>query len=165
MCHNLSSSPLSLVTLPGALPLHPSSLGFASCSCMHTSRSVVLVVALTRTNTPHAVSLPRFSLEPLHLWAAHLYPHVQLLFYMRALRLKARTYFLVYTVLVTRSFPACLAYFLKPSCLQVSSMKCGGCSAAVKRMLMTRPEVAAAAVNLLTETAAVQVRWDGAAHG
>ncbi|GLC60839.1 hypothetical protein PLESTB_001681900 [Pleodorina starrii] len=42
--------------------------------------------------------------------------------------------------------------------LEVSDMKCGGCSAAVKRMLMTRPEVAAAAVNLLTGTAAVQVR-------
>lgn len=37
-------------------------------------------------------------------------------------------------------------------------MKCGACSAAVKRMLLTRPEVASAAVNLMTETAAVQVR-------
>jgi len=36
-------------------------------------------------------------------------------------------------------------------------MKCGGCSAAVKRMLLQQPGVAAAAVNLLTETAAVQV--------
>ncbi|GFR51779.1 hypothetical protein Agub_g14236, partial [Astrephomene gubernaculifera] len=42
--------------------------------------------------------------------------------------------------------------------LEVGGMKCGGCSAAVKRMLSGRPEVAAAAVNLLTETAAVQVR-------
>lgn len=37
-------------------------------------------------------------------------------------------------------------------------MKCGGCSAAVKRMLLTKPGVANAAVNLLTETAAVTVR-------
>jgi copper chaperone CopZ len=44
--------------------------------------------------------------------------------------------------------------------LDVGGMKCGGCSAAVKRMLLGHPGVAAAAVNLLTETAAVQV--DGA---
>jgi Cu2+-exporting ATPase len=42
--------------------------------------------------------------------------------------------------------------------LDVGGMKCGGCSAAVKRMLSQRPEVASAAVNLLTETAAVQLR-------
>eukprot|EP00198_Chlamydomonas_reinhardtii_P013256 XP_001702593.1 copper-translocating P-type ATPase [Chlamydomonas reinhardtii] len=39
---------------------------------------------------------------------------------------------------------------------EVGDMKCGACSAAVKRMLLTRPEVASAAVNLMTETAAVQ---------
>lgn len=39
--------------------------------------------------------------------------------------------------------------------LEVGGMKCGGCSAAVKRMLVQRPDVAEAAVNLLTETAAV----------
>jgi copper chaperone CopZ len=41
--------------------------------------------------------------------------------------------------------------------LNVSGMKCGGCSAAVKRILSQQPGVAAAAVNLLTETAAIQV--------
>jgi copper chaperone CopZ len=40
--------------------------------------------------------------------------------------------------------------------LDVQGMKCGGCSAAVKRMLQQQPGVQAAAVNLLTETAAVQ---------
>ena len=41
--------------------------------------------------------------------------------------------------------------------LDVSGMKCGGCSAAVKRILLQQPGVHAAAVNLLTETAVVQV--------
>lgn len=36
-------------------------------------------------------------------------------------------------------------------------MKCGGCSAAVKRLLLQQPGVQGAAVNLLTETAVVQV--------
>ena len=36
-------------------------------------------------------------------------------------------------------------------------MKCGGCSAAVKRILLQQPYVQAAAVNLLTETAVVTV--------
>jgi 1-phosphofructokinase family hexose kinase len=35
---------------------------------------------------------------------------------------------------------------------------CGGCSAAVKRMLAARPDVESAAVNLITETAAVRFR-------
>ena len=35
-------------------------------------------------------------------------------------------------------------------------MKCGGCSASVKRILMAKPEVHSAAVNLLTECAVVQ---------
>jgi len=42
--------------------------------------------------------------------------------------------------------------------LEVGGMKCGGCSAAVKRMLVARPDVESAAVNLLTETAAVRFR-------
>lgn len=42
--------------------------------------------------------------------------------------------------------------------LDVGGMKCGGCSAAVKRMLVARPDVESAAVNLLTETAAVRFR-------
>ena len=42
--------------------------------------------------------------------------------------------------------------------LDVGGMKCGACSAAVKRMLLTRPDVDTAAVNLLTETAAVRVK-------
>lgn len=42
--------------------------------------------------------------------------------------------------------------------LDVSNMKCGGCSAAVKRILMSKPGVIGAAVNLITETAAVQAR-------
>ena len=41
--------------------------------------------------------------------------------------------------------------------LDVQGMKCGGCSAAVKRILLAQPGVAGAAVNLLTETAVVQV--------
>ncbi|KAG1665414.1 hypothetical protein FOA52_005756 [Chlamydomonas sp. UWO 241] len=40
--------------------------------------------------------------------------------------------------------------------LDVSGMKCGACSAAVKRMLMARPDVGSAAVNLVTGTAAVR---------
>ena len=42
--------------------------------------------------------------------------------------------------------------------LDVGGMKCGGCSAAVKRMLAARPDVESAAVNLITETAAVRFR-------
>jgi copper chaperone CopZ len=48
--------------------------------------------------------------------------------------------------------------------LDVGGMKCGGCSAAVKRMLGQRSEVASAAVNLLTETAAVQLRLPAASQ-
>ncbi|KXZ53854.1 hypothetical protein GPECTOR_6g772 [Gonium pectorale] len=47
----------------------------------------------------------------------------------------------------------------------VGDMKCGACSAAVKRMLCTRPEVVSAAVNLVTETAAVQIRGSPAKLG
>lgn len=42
--------------------------------------------------------------------------------------------------------------------LTVENMKCGGCSAAVKRILMQQPGISNAAVNLLTETAVVQVK-------
>jgi Cu2+-exporting ATPase len=42
--------------------------------------------------------------------------------------------------------------------LDVGGMKCGGCSAAVKSMLLKHPGVQGAAVNLLTESAAVTVR-------
>lgn len=41
--------------------------------------------------------------------------------------------------------------------LDVRGMKCGGCSAAVKRILLQQPHVLSAAVNLLTETAVVTV--------
>ncbi|MEW5301160.1 MAG: hypothetical protein WDW36_004037 [Sanguina aurantia] len=44
-------------------------------------------------------------------------------------------------------------------------MKCGGCSAAVKRILQARADVDSAAVNLLTETAAVRVRGSAVALG
>ncbi len=44
-----------------------------------------------------------------------------------------------------------------PVILSVENMKCGGCSAAVKNILLQQPGVAGAAVNLLTETAVVQV--------
>ena len=44
-----------------------------------------------------------------------------------------------------------------PVVLTVRGMKCGGCSAAVKRMLLQQPGVSSAAVNLLTETAVIQV--------
>lgn len=46
--------------------------------------------------------------------------------------------------------------------LDVGGMKCGGCSAAVKSMLLKQPGVVGAAVNLLTETAAVTVRCGAA---
>lgn len=36
-------------------------------------------------------------------------------------------------------------------------MKCGGCSAAVKRILLGNPEIESAAVNLLTESAVFKV--------
>lgn len=42
--------------------------------------------------------------------------------------------------------------------LDVGGMKCGGCSAAVKRILGARPEVDNLAVNLLTESALVRVK-------
>lgn len=42
--------------------------------------------------------------------------------------------------------------------LDVDGMKCGGCSAAVKRLLVARSEVQSAAVNLLTGSAMVAVR-------
>ena len=41
--------------------------------------------------------------------------------------------------------------------LDVSGMKCGGCSAAVKRIIMENPEIKSAAVNLLTESAVFKV--------
>ncbi len=44
--------------------------------------------------------------------------------------------------------------------LDVGGMKCGACSAAVKRLLLTRPDVETAAVNLLTETAAIRVKCE-----
>ncbi|MEW5301159.1 MAG: hypothetical protein WDW36_004037 [Sanguina aurantia] len=49
--------------------------------------------------------------------------------------------------------------------LDVGGMKCGGCSAAVKRILQARADVDSAAVNLLTETAAVRVRGSAVALG
>ncbi len=42
--------------------------------------------------------------------------------------------------------------------LDIGGMKCGGCSAAVKRILGERPEVAGLSVNLLTESAAVRLQ-------
>ena len=42
--------------------------------------------------------------------------------------------------------------------LDVRGMKCGGCSAAVRRILLADPAVEAAAVNLLTESAVVRLR-------
>ena len=47
--------------------------------------------------------------------------------------------------------------------LDVGGMKCGGCSAAVKRILNARPEVVGLSVNLLTESAAVRLRRPEAA--
>ncbi len=41
--------------------------------------------------------------------------------------------------------------------LDVSGMKCGGCSAAVKRILMENADIKSAAVNLLTESAVFKV--------
>ena len=42
--------------------------------------------------------------------------------------------------------------------LDVSNMKCGGCTASVKRILLSRPGIEQAAVNLLTESAVVKLR-------
>lgn len=42
--------------------------------------------------------------------------------------------------------------------LDVSNMKCGGCSASVKRILLSKPGIEQAAVNLLTESAVVKLR-------
>ena len=42
--------------------------------------------------------------------------------------------------------------------LDVSGMKCGGCTASVKRILLSNEGVQHAAVNLLTETAVVKLR-------
>ena len=42
--------------------------------------------------------------------------------------------------------------------LDVRGMKCGGCSAAVRRILVADPAIEAAAVNLLTESAVVRMR-------
>lgn len=44
-----------------------------------------------------------------------------------------------------------------PMLLHVQGMKCGGCSGAVKRILLQQPGVVDATVNLLTETAVVQI--------
>eukprot|EP00873_Tetraselmis_striata_P022045 jgi/Tetstr1/442309/TSEL_030450.t1 len=44
--------------------------------------------------------------------------------------------------------------------LDVEGMKCGGCSAAVKRILAAQPGVRGASVNLLTKIAALQVDAD-----
>lgn len=49
-----------------------------------------------------------------------------------------------------------------PVLLNVANMKCGGCSAAVKRILLQQPGVVGAAVNLLTETAVVQLEASAA---
>ncbi len=51
-----------------------------------------------------------------------------------------------------------------PVVLTVKGMKCGGCSAAVKRMLLQQPGISSAAVNLLTETAVIQVVSDSPAE-
>ncbi|KAG7672560.1 putative Copper-transporting ATPase PAA2, chloroplastic [Nannochloris sp. 'desiccata'] len=51
-----------------------------------------------------------------------------------------------------------------PVVLTVRGMKCGGCSAAVKRMLLQQPGISSAAVNLLTETAVIQVVSDAPAE-
>lgn len=59
--------------------------------------------------------------------------------------------------------PDCLKYDLfctdkaQTVILEVESMKCGGCSASVKRILMAKEGVASAAVNLLTESAVVKL--------
>lgn len=50
----------------------------------------------------------------------------------------------------------CISGSLQTLILDVDSMKCGGCSASVKRILMAKPEVHSAAVNLLTECAVVR---------
>ena len=48
--------------------------------------------------------------------------------------------------------------------LDVQNMKCGGCTASVKRILEGIPEVSTASVNLLTESAAVTVRGPANDH-
>ncbi|CAM6089371.1 unnamed protein product [Calypogeia fissa] len=48
--------------------------------------------------------------------------------------------------------------------LDVGGMSCGGCSASVKRILESQPQVSLANVNLATETAFVQISFDGQAQ-
>lgn len=47
--------------------------------------------------------------------------------------------------------------------LDVEDMKCGSCSAAVKKILLAKPSVESAAVNLLTECAVIQFSGEGGA--
>ena len=56
-----------------------------------------------------------------------------------------------------RSHHLCSLSATEAVLLDVSGMKCGGCSAAVKRILMGNPEIQSAAVNLLTESAVFKV--------
>ena len=42
--------------------------------------------------------------------------------------------------------------------LDVSNMRCGGCTASVKRILLSNPGIEHAAVNLLTESAVIKLR-------
>lgn len=53
--------------------------------------------------------------------------------------------------------PRCADDATEAILLDVSGMKCGGCSAAVKRILLGNPEIESAAVNLLTESAVFKV--------
>eukprot|EP00959_Pyramimonas_sp_CCMP1952_P005782 121067-Pyramimonas_sp.AAC.1 len=46
--------------------------------------------------------------------------------------------------------------------LDVTGMKCAGCSGAVQRVLDAQPDLASASVNLLTNSAAVWVDRQGA---
>ncbi|BDA41935.1 probable copper-transporting ATPase SynA [Coccomyxa sp. Obi] len=49
--------------------------------------------------------------------------------------------------------------------LDVSNMRCGGCSASVKRILLSKPGVEEAAVNLLTESAVIKLRLGQSSAG
>ena len=65
--------------------------------------------------------------------------------------------------LITRPFYSTLWHAAEAAAtetvmLDVSGMKCGGCSASVKRILLSNEGVQHAAVNLLTETAVVKLR-------
>ena len=63
----------------------------------------------------------------------------------------------MFTHFTNWSYQLCSLAATEAVLLDVSGMKCGGCSSAVKRILMGNPEIQSAAVNLLTESAVFKI--------